>query len=57
MRVATGEREEYGHTDDGKNKAAVALGRRGGEARARAISKAKRHRIAVLAAKARWKAK
>jgi len=53
MKIATGEIEET--TEDGKNAAAVALGRMGGEARARSISKAKRKAIARKAATARWK--
>ncbi|MDX1952549.1 MAG: hypothetical protein SFY81_10205 [Verrucomicrobiota bacterium] len=44
---------------DGKNPAAVALGRlgglKGGKARAEALSKKKREEIAKLAAAARWK--
>jgi hypothetical protein len=55
MKIATGEVEESGLTDDGKNKAAVALGRMGGKARATALSKAKRKAIARSAARARWK--
>lgn len=46
-------------TDDGKNAAAVALGRlgglKGGKARAKKLSKAERTEIARKAAKARWK--
>jgi hypothetical protein len=57
MRIATGEIDESEKTADGRNKAAVELGRLGGNARARSISKTQRRRIAVLAAKARWKAK
>jgi hypothetical protein len=38
MRIATGEITEP-LTDDGKNAAAVALGRKGGSARAKSISK------------------
>jgi hypothetical protein len=45
--------------NDGKNPAAVALGRlgglKGGKARAEALSKKKRAEIARLAAAARWK--
>jgi hypothetical protein len=52
MKLATGEVEEE-LTEDGKNKAAVELGRRGGQARARAITKARRVAIARLAAAAR----
>ena len=40
----------------GKNKAAVELGRRGGIARAKALKKSDRVRIAKRAAAARWKA-
>jgi len=53
MRIATGEVTET-LTDDGKNKAAVELGRKGGEARAANLSKRKRAAIARKAAKARW---
>jgi hypothetical protein len=46
-------------TDDGKNPAAVALGRlgglKGGKARARKLSASKRKAIAKKAAAARWK--
>ena len=46
-------------TKDGKNPAAVALGRlgglKGGRARAEALSPAKRKEIARKAAQARWK--
>ena len=55
MRIATGEIAESGLTDDGKSKAAVALGRMGGAARARSMSKARRAEIAKRAAHARWK--
>jgi hypothetical protein len=45
--------------DDGKNPAAVALGRlgglKGGKARAKKLSKERRKEIAKKAAKARWK--
>jgi len=54
MRIATGEEEEA-LTDDGKDKAAVSLGRRGGKARAATMSAEKRTEIAKRAAKARWK--
>lgn len=56
MRIATGEEEE-GLTEDGKDKAAVRLGRRGGTARARAMNADERKRIAALAAKIRWSKK
>jgi len=41
-------------TDDGKNAAAVALGRMGGKARAEKMSKKQRTAIARKGAKARW---
>ena len=56
MKIATGEINETGVIDDdGKNAAAVALGRKGGRARAAALNKAKRSAIAKRAAKARWR--
>lgn len=54
MRVATGEIEDTaGLTDDGKSKAAVELGRKGGLARASKLSARRRKEIAINAAKAR----
>ena len=53
MRIATGEEDEA-LTDDGKDKAAVSLGRRGGEARAKSTTRGQRTEIAKKAAKARW---
>ena len=53
-RIATGEIEDL-TTDDGKNAAAVALGRMGGKARAAGLSAKKRKEIARKAAKTRWK--
>jgi hypothetical protein len=38
----------------GKNPAAVALGRKGGKARAKALTKAELSKIGKLAAAARW---
>jgi hypothetical protein len=56
MRIATGEEpEDYGPSDDGKNQAAQALGRLGGQARAKGLSKKRRKEIAQKAAHARWK--
>ncbi len=52
-KIATGEIEDE-LTDDGKNKAAQALGRMGGQARAKRLSKKRRAEIAAMAAKARW---
>jgi hypothetical protein len=57
MRIATGEVEESAPTNDGKNRAAVELGRKGGLARAKMVSKRRRIEIARNAAKRRWKAK
>jgi hypothetical protein len=54
MRIATGEEDET-LTEDGKNKAAVTLGRLGGKARADRLGPRKRKQIATVAAKARWK--
>jgi hypothetical protein len=53
-KIATGEIEDK-VTDDGKNAAAVALGRMGGKARAAGMSARKRKEIAKQAAAARWK--
>ena len=53
MQIATGEVEEM-TTDDGKNPAAVALGRMGGKARAEGMSAKRRKEIARKAAKSRW---
>jgi hypothetical protein len=56
--MASGEASEV-RTEDGKNPAAVALGRlgglKGGPARAESLSKRKRAEIAKKAATARWK--
>ena len=54
MKIATGEITEE-LTEDGRSKAAVELGRKGGAARARSLSSRKRKEIATKAAKARWK--
>ena len=53
MKIATGEIDDE-TTEDGKNKAAVELGRKGGAARAKKLSKKRRQEIAKKAAKARW---
>ena len=55
MRVATGEEQEDFPADDGKDKAAQSLGRRGGKARAAALSTARRKEIAKAAAAKRWR--
>jgi hypothetical protein len=52
-KTATGEIENV-TTEDGKNAAAVALGRMGGKARAEKLSPRKRRQIAKNAASARW---
>jgi hypothetical protein len=54
MRIATGEIDETATTDDGKNAAAVALGRMGGKARAEGMTAKRRKEIAKKAAKKRW---
>jgi hypothetical protein len=53
-RIATGEIDETAVTDDGKNAAAVALGRMGGKARAKGLTAKKRSEIAKKAARTRW---
>jgi hypothetical protein len=52
-KIATGEAEDV-TADDGKNPAAVALGRMGGKARAAGMSAKKRKEIAKKAAASRW---
>ena len=56
--LATGEQEAQTFTTDGKDPAAVALGRRGGlkggKARAASMSAEQRSQIAKSAAAARW---
>ena len=56
MKIATGEiREDLTRSEDeGKDPAAVTLGRRGGKARAASLSKKRRVEIAKKAAKTRW---
>jgi hypothetical protein len=54
MKIATGEIEET-LTKDGKSKAAVEFGRKGGAARAKTLSATKRRAIAKKAARARWR--
>ena len=53
-KIATGEIDEDFPADDGKNKAAQALGRMGGKARAKKLSAKKRRMIARDAANTRW---
>jgi hypothetical protein len=52
MRIATGEIEEGTKPE---TKAAAALGRRGGKARAASLTPKQRSEIARVAAEARWK--
>lgn len=56
--IATGARDDQMFTEDGRDLAAVLLGRRGGlkggRARAEALSTERRREIASKAAKARW---
>lgn len=52
-RIATGEVEDT-PSDDGKDKAAQALGRKGGKARAEAMTPERRAEIAKAAAAKRW---
>jgi hypothetical protein len=56
--IASGEVEDRLLTDEGKDLAAVVLGRRGGlkggKARAEALSPERRREIAVRAAQSRW---
>lgn len=57
--VATGQAEDREPTDAerGKDPSAVALGRKGGTARAKSMSAEKRSDIAKRAAAERWKSK
>lgn len=52
-RIATGEEEDF-PPDDGKDKAAQQLGRKGGKARAEAMTPERRAEIAKAAAAKRW---
>ena len=56
-KIATGEVKDSTKTDDGKNMAAVELGRKGGRARAKKLTKEQRREIARKAAAARWQKK
>jgi hypothetical protein len=55
-KIATGEIDDI-TTDDGKNAAAVALGRMGGKARAAGMTAKRRKEIASKAAEKRWGSK
>jgi hypothetical protein len=59
MKIATGEEEEEYDTPgaQGKDPAAVSMGKRGGKARAGKMSAEKRSEIAKKAAQARWRKK
>lgn len=56
-KIATGEDEDTPVTpeSEGKDAAAVSMGKRGGKARAAKLSERERSEIAQLAAQARWK--
>lgn len=54
MRIATGEESDAPPNDDGKNKAAQELGRKGGAARAKTMTPERRAEIAKAAAAKRW---
>jgi hypothetical protein len=54
MRIATGEEEDAPPPDHGKDAAAVSLGKRGGAARAAAMTPERRAEIAREAAAKRW---
>jgi hypothetical protein len=57
MKIATGEEEIEEKAEDGKDKAAQSLGRRGGKARAAKLSGKRRSDIARRAAAKRWERK
>ena len=54
MRIATGEIEDDTPAPDGKNQAAVELGKKGGAARAASLTPEQRADIARKAAVKRW---
>jgi hypothetical protein len=54
MRILTGEETEELSADDGKNKAAQELGRKGGVARAKQMTPERRAEIAAKGAAKRW---
>lgn len=54
MRIATGEEEDAPPPNDGKDPAAVSMGKRGGTARAAAMTPERRAEIARKAAAKRW---
>lgn len=57
MKVLTGEAEDTAPADDGKDKAAQAMGRKGGAARAATMTPERRSEIAKSAAAKRWAAR
>jgi acyl-CoA reductase-like NAD-dependent aldehyde dehydrogenase len=57
MRIATGEVEDDTPVADGKDQAAVALGKKGGAARAAKLTPEERAEIARKAAAKRWGSK
>lgn len=56
-KIATGEEDDEPPPDDGKDAAAVSLGKRGGRARAESLSPQRRAEIAKNAATRRWNEK
>jgi len=56
-RIATGEEQEDFGPHDGKDQAAVSLGKRGGAARAASMTPERRSEIAKRAAAKRWGAR
>lgn len=56
-KIATGEIQEDTEADDGKDKVAQVLGRRGGKARAENMTAERRAEIARKAAEKRWSQK
>lgn len=54
MRIATGEEEDAPPPNDGKDPAAVSMGKRGGAARAAAMTPERRAEVARKAAAKRW---
>jgi hypothetical protein len=58
MEIATGQREEeFDTANEGKDKAAAELGRKGGKARAKKMTPERRAEIAKRAAASRWKSR
>lgn len=54
MQIATGEAEDDAPVDDGKDRGAQAMGRKGGTARAKSMTPERRAEIAKKAAAKRW---